>query len=196
MKLLERLQKIEDVDSRRIAVLLRHGERETIPAGTYGNDVRLTQNGVADSIHFGEALSCFKVRRIYTSPVLRCIQTAECIKKGLGSNIPEIICDDMLGNPGFHIADADIAGKAYLEYGCMGVYERFSHGEAINGLASADFLRVHPMQWLKAKTSEKSVTFFVTHDALIAHFAFANELHAYNAENWINFLEGVILDFT
>ena len=77
MKLLEKLQKIEDVDSRRIAVLLRHGERETIPAGTYGNDVRLTQNGVADSTHFGEALSCFKVRRIYTSPVLRCIQTAE-----------------------------------------------------------------------------------------------------------------------
>jgi hypothetical protein len=194
--LLEKLQKIEDVDSRWIAVLLRHGERETIPAGTYGNDVQLTPNGVADSTRFGEVLSCFKVRRIYTSPVPRCVQTAECIKKGVSSSAPEIICDDMLGNPGFHIADADIAGKAYLEYGCVGVYERFSRGEVVDGLASADFLRVHPMQWLKAKSSEKGVTLFVTHDALIAHFAFANGLHAYDAENWINFLDGIILDFT
>lgn len=194
--LLEKLQKIEDMDSRRIAVLLRHGEREAIPAGSYGNDVLLTQNGVADSTHFGKTLSCFKVNRIYTSPVPRCVQTAECIKKGLSSSAPEIIYDDMLGNPGFHIADADIAGKAYLEYGCMGVYERFSRGEIVNGLASADFLRVHPIQWLKARTSEKGMTLFVTHDALIAHFAFANGIHAYDAENWINFLDGIILDFT
>lgn len=196
MTLLEKLQKIEDVDSRRIAVLLRHGERETIPAGTYGNDVRLTQNGVADSTHFGEALSCFKVRCIYTSPIARCVQTAECIKKGLGSNIPDIIYDDMLGNPGFHIVNADIAGRAYLEYSCIGVYERFSRGEVINGLASVDFLRNRPMQWLKAKTSEQGVTLFVTHDALITHFAFANGLYAYDAENWVKFLDGIILDFT
>lgn len=196
MTLLEKLQKIKNVDTRRIAILLRHGEREAIPTGTHGNEIRLTPNGVADSTHLGEMLSYFKVRNIYTSPIARCVQTAECIKKGYNPSIPEIICDDMLGNPGFHIADADIAGKAYLEYGCTGVYERFSRGEVINGLASADFLRHHPMQWLKSKTSEKGLTLFVTHDALIAHFAFANGIHTYDAENWIKFLDGIILDFT
>ena len=196
MALLEKLQKIENMDTRRIAILLRHGEREPIPAGSYGNEVLLTQNGIADSVRFGEMLSCFKVGNIYTSPITRCVQTAECIKEGLGTYTPEIICDDMLGNPGFHIVDANTAGKAYLEYGCIGVYERFSRGEIVDGLASADFLRVYPMQWLKDKTIEKGVTLFVTHDALIAHFAFANELHAYDARNWIGFLDGIIIDFT
>lgn len=198
MKFLERLRKIDNADARRLAILIRHGERQAIPAGTFGNEVTLTQNGITESIRLGEELSRFNIGRIYTSPIDRCVQTAESIKKGLEKvhHTAEIVCDDLLGNPGFHIADANLAGKAYLKYGCIGVYEHFSRGENIEGLASIDALKGRAKQWLEEKTVEKGVTLFVTHDALIAHFALANGLYSYSAENWVDFLDGIILDFS
>ena len=198
MALLERLEKIDDVDAKRIAILIRHGERESIPAGSFGNEAMLTQNGITESIRFGEGLANFNVGCIYSSPIGRCVQTAECIKNGLKMppHTTEIVCDNLLGNPGFHIADANLAGNAYLKYGCIGVYERFSRGENIEGLASFGYLRSCARQWLEEKTVERGVTLFVTHDALIAHFALANGLYPYSAENWVNFLDGTILVFS
>jgi len=198
MNIWERLHKIENIETRRIAVLLRHGEREAIPKGALGNDVSLTSIGIAQSILLGEQVSCFNLGKLYTSPIRRCVQTAEYIKNGLEKtqHKSEIVLDNYLGNPGFHIKNADFAANAYLEYGCVGVYERFSRGENVKGFASIEYLRKQPMKWLKEKSLENKITLFVTHDALITHFAFANGLNCYSAENWVHYLDGLIIDLT
>ena len=184
---LEQLEKLEDSKMNGIAMLIRHGARGEISKGTYGTDVPLSGKGVAESIVLGERLSRFRIGVIYTSPIGRCVQTAECIKKGMGTAGSEtaICLEDQLGNPGFHIADVNEAGKAYLQYGCIGVYERFSRGERVEGLA-----------WLREKTRGKGMAVFVTHDALIANFALANGLRSYSAENWVGFLDGILIDFS
>ena len=197
LSLIERLHNIDNINSKRVAVLLRHGERGEIPSGSFGTEIRLSENGIRDSISFGKKISDLKIAHIYCSPIGRCVQTAEYIKKGLTAKQHDVQLtqEAQLGAPGFHIVNADIAGKAYLDYGCSGVFERFSQGEEIPGIASVESLKSVAMQWINAKTSKNGVTLFVTHDALIAHFAFANEIYTYSKENWIHFLDGIIINF-
>ncbi|MBR4264521.1 MAG: hypothetical protein IKQ46_00525 [Bacteroidales bacterium] len=51
------------------------------------------------------------------------------------------------------------------------------------------------MDWLKSKVSERGITIFVTHDALISHFAYANGIKTYSRENWVGFLDGIVVEF-
>ncbi|MBR3070611.1 histidine phosphatase family protein [Fibrobacter sp.] len=195
--LIEKLHTIGNIDFKRIAVLLRHSERGEIPAGSFGTEVMLSENGIKEAISFGEKIADLKITHIFCSPIDRCVQTAQFIKEGLTGkqqNI-QITQETQLGTPGFHIANADIAGKAYLDYGCSGVFEHFSQGEKIPGIASVESLKTDAMQWIKDKTSQNGITLFVTHDALIAHFAYANKIHTYTKENWIQFLDGIIIVF-
>lgn len=195
--LINRLHNIDNINSKRAAVLLRHGERDEIPMGSFGTEILLSEDGIKDSISFGKKISDLEIVHIYSSPIARCVQTAGYIKMGLATKRQDIQITEeaQLGTPGFHIANADIAGKEYLEYGCSGVFERFSQGEKIPGIASVESLKREAMQWINAKTSKNGVTLFVTHDALIAHFAFANGIYTYSKENWINFLDGIIIIF-
>lgn len=195
--LVERLHCIDNIGSKRIAVLLRHGERGEIPAGSFGTEILLSENGIKNSVYLGQELSNMKTAHIYCSPIDRCVQTANSIKMGLSKVQPDIQItpENQLGNPGFHISDAVIAGNAFLSYGCIGVFEHFSKGEPIPGIASVDSLNTDAMQWLKKKSSQNGITLFVTHDSLIAHFAHANKIHTYTREHWIQFLDGIIIEF-
>lgn len=195
--LIEKLHNIDNINSKRIAVLLRHGERGEIPTGSFGTEVLLSLNGIKEAISFGKKIADLKIAHIFCSPIGRCVQTAKFIKEGLTEKQQDIQItqEAQLGTPGFHIANADIAGKAYLDYGCSGVFEHFSQGEEIPGIASVESLKTNAMQWINNKTTQNGITLFVTHDALIAHFAYANKIHNYSKENWIQFLDGIIIDF-
>ena len=192
---LSKLRKIKDPDSQKIAVLIRHGERENIPEGTFGNEILLTEKGKCDSTELGKQLAAYRINTILTSPVKRCVQTADMIKKGLGCDV-KIILSNQLGNPGFHIVNGHTAGKAFIDYGCFGVFERFLHNENTEGVADANFLRTDAVEWLYKETQENGLTLFITHDSLIAHFAFANNIKKYSANDWVDFLDGIILNFS
>ena len=74
-------------DENRLSLLIRHADRDQIPEGSFGNEVLLNETGKENSLKFGESLSELKVNRIFTSPVGRCVQTAEQISKGYGKSI-------------------------------------------------------------------------------------------------------------
>lgn len=186
---LQELEKIEDIESKRLAIIIRHSDRPKIPEGVLGDDILLTEQGKA--VEFGQLLAPCKVSKIFTSPWPRCIQTSECIRQGLGSNI-EIVQDKYLVS--WHVVDSKKSRKAFDDYKVFGIFEKFVKNEEIPGMASQELLRTKTMQWLNQHTSKR--TLFVTHDALIAHFAFANNIHTYSKEHWVNFLDGVIVDFS
>ncbi len=117
-------------------MLIRHGDREQIPVGEFGNEVLLNDKGKRNSFAFGESLKEFSINRIYTSPVPRCIQTAEYISKGFGKDL-EIITTKCLGDPGLHIADEKIAGEFFLNFGFDEMYKRFINEEIIPGVPNA-----------------------------------------------------------
>lgn len=185
----------KDISNRRFGLLIRHAERDEIKDSEFGNDVLLTENGKRDAEKLGKSLSEYNVIRIYTSPVERCVQTAQFIKKGLQKNV-EIVITNELGDPGFHVADADLAGKTYINHGFVKSYNDFSNGKLPEGWATLDYLKSYANEFLQSKTEYGGVTVFVSHDSLIANFALANNIKKYDTKtDWVPYLDGVLLDY-
>jgi hypothetical protein len=59
-------------ESAKFSLLIRHADRDKIPVGKFGNDVLLNEKGKERALNFGKGLS--NLKRIFTSPVRRCVQ--------------------------------------------------------------------------------------------------------------------------
>ena len=97
-----------------VSLVIRHAEREKIPAGTFGHDVSLTAQGSRAAEQLGEALSEKRTIGAASSPVPRCVQTGEAILRGAGSSL-EVATDRRLGDPGPFVVNAEISGPLFLE---------------------------------------------------------------------------------
>lgn len=107
--------------------LLRHADRPEIPEGETGNGLLLTDEGKRNTRLFSERLD--NIISIQASPVLRCVQTAEIIANSCDYDKAQIVQSTLLGNPGFLVADAEIAWKHWQEKGHELVNEYFLSGE-------------------------------------------------------------------
>jgi hypothetical protein len=176
----------------KFSLLIRHGERDIIPEGSFGNEVLLNEKGKHNSIKFGESLSQLKVNKIVTSPIGRCVQTAEHIAKGYGKTI-EIIESAALGAPGLHINDGKIAGDFFLKYGFDEMYNRFVQEMEIPGVPTISVLNKAISRYLIENTNQNGLTLFVTHDMLIAFYHYSLNKTVYTKENWVQYLSGLLL---
>ncbi|WP_423909861.1 histidine phosphatase family protein [Candidatus Spongiihabitans sp.] len=70
----------------RVAVLMRHAERDIIPKGQHGNEAPLTPQGEKDSATMGDLLKERNIE-LFHSPARRCVQTANSIG---GANHPPL----------------------------------------------------------------------------------------------------------
>lgn len=179
-------------DKAKLSLLIRHGNRDKIPKGTFGNEVMLNEEGIYNSRKFGESLAELPINKILTSPIGRCVQTAEYIQKGYGQSI-EIIETKALGAPGLHISDEDIAGEFFIKYGSNGLYQKAIQGDEIPGIPKAEDLHQSISNFLIKQSNENGITIFVTHDMLIALYHYSINRTVYTKENWVNFLSGLIL---
>lgn len=175
------------------SLLIRHGDRDQIPAGSFGNEVLLNERGKENSIKFGKDLIGLKVNKIYTSPIGRCVQTAENIAFGYGTNI-EIIETKVLGAPGLYIYDDKLAGDFFLANGFGEAYNRFINDLKIPGMLSKNLLKSKMTDYLRETTNEKGLTIYVTHDMFIAFYHYSMNKAVYTKENWIKFLSGLLLN--
>ena len=96
------------------SLVIRHAEREYIPAGTFGHDVNLTTEGTRLAEELGTTLSEYRALTVVSSPVPRCVQTSEAMLRGAGSSA-EVAKDRSLGGPGAFVVDAETAGPLFLE---------------------------------------------------------------------------------
>jgi broad specificity phosphatase PhoE len=176
----------------KLAVLIRHADRDKIPDGSFGNEVLLNRKGVENSIAFGEKLKDVKINRIFTSPILRCIQTAEFIEEGHGSDLTYHITKS-LGDPGLHIADDKMAGEFILKHGFDVMYRKFVNGEEIPGVSSLQEFEKQMTSFIERNTTDSGVTFFVTHDSVIAFYDFCLSKKEYIRDNWVDYLSGMVL---
>ncbi|MDI1481309.1 histidine phosphatase family protein [Polyangium sp. y55x31] len=116
---------------RAVVLLLRHAERPAIPPGETGQSLSLTERGARAAEALGEALG-ERIRRVNTSPVPRCVETAAAIRRG-ASILVDIVPDRWLGDPGPYVHDPSLAFQNWLELGPEGVIEALVHGR--KGLA-------------------------------------------------------------
>lgn len=179
-------------DNSQLSLLIRHGDRDNIPQGSFGNEILLNEKGKQNSLKFGESIAGMRVNKILTSPVGRCVQTAEFIAKGYGRNI-EIIETIALGAPGLHIIDEKIAGEFYLNYGFDEMYKRFLNEIEIPGIPTTIEINKSITKFLIDHSNQNGITIFVTHDMLIAFYHYSINKTIYMKDNWIKYLSGLIL---
>lgn len=177
----------------KIALIIRHADRELIPDGEIGNDILINEKGVKNSIELGKLLKQYKINKIFTSPIDRCVQTSEFITNGYGKNI-QIIKSNSLGDPGLHVSDEKEAGDFYLKYGFDEMYKRYKQNKKIPGVPKPAELKELMTDFIKTNTQQKGITIFVTHDSVIAFYDFALNDNIYTKDNWINYLSGMILE--
>jgi broad specificity phosphatase PhoE len=189
MNLIEEIKRHQSES--KLALLIRHGDREKIPEGEFGNEIALNEKGIKNSLAFGLALKNFPIKRILTSPIPRCVQTAKLISQGYGRNL-EIVLTKSLGGPGLHITDEKLAGEFYLAHGFPQILERFTKNETVPGVSNAKDFSKNMTAFLKESTTENGLTLFITHDSLIAMYHFSLNGTIYTAQNWVDYLGGLI----
>lgn len=174
----------------RNALLLRHADRDSIPEGSFGNEIQLNETGKLNAYEYGVSLQKEKVNKIFTSPVERCVQTAEFITKGYGRSV-EIIETKALGAPGLHISDERMAGEFYLEFGFDEMYSRLINGMEIPGIPKLHEINQRIINFLNENTTQNGKTLFITHDMLIVFFHFSINNRIYTKDNWVDYLSGL-----
>jgi broad specificity phosphatase PhoE len=177
-------------ENEKVSLLLRHADRDDIPQGSFGNEVLLNEKGKHNARSFGEKFAERKIHRIFTSPIGRCVQTAEYMSKGYGRSI-EIIETTALGAPGLHINDEIIAGKFLLQHGFNEMYRRFTQKENIPGIPNINELNNRIRNFINESSTENGTTIFITHDMLIAFYHFSINKYVYSKDKWINYLSGL-----
>jgi len=176
-----------------LALLLRHAERPPLPPHEPGNDVALTEEGREACRRLGQALGD-QLRGLNTSPVLRCLETAEALRTGAGASC-EVVHDRMLGDPGAFVVDPQQAWTSWLGWGANGVARALMTGEKVPpGFADpGQATRALAAHLASHLPSTPGVHVFVTHDTLLGPFVARGLGRVLGAETWPGFLHGALL---
>ncbi|HLK99055.1 MAG TPA: histidine phosphatase family protein [Myxococcaceae bacterium] len=176
-----------------LALLLRHAERPPLPPHEPGTEVALTAAGREACQRLGQALG-HQLLGLNTSPVPRCLETAEILRAGAGASCP-VVQDRMLGDPGVFVVDPKQAWTSWLGWGADAIARALMTGHEVPpGFAepgqATRALAAHLSRHLPAAPG---VHVFVTHDTLLGPFVAQGLGRVLNAELWPGFLHGALL---
>jgi len=191
---LEKIKNIFELNpNSKIALFIRHGEKSEC------HESLLTQDGISQSEYFGYELKKMNIPvKIYTSPKLRCVETAVLINKSISSMKDDIIISNKLGVPGIQISDND----AYLEF-CSKtnfqykeIYAQWIKGKHYDILRPPMMLKDVAEEFIKSTCINRGITLYVSQSGTVAGIGYVLRLVNYDvtAGEWVNFLDGFILD--
>jgi hypothetical protein len=175
---------------RPVAVLLRHSVRDELPPDGVGYSQPLTAAGTRLAQELGRLIGT-RLRSLHTSPLTRCVQTAEALNSGSGANL-DIVPDQLLGDPGAFVIDGKAAKPNWDEFGHEGVIQLLVGSEVVlRGMArplpAARFL-VHHM--LTVAVKDPGLHLFITHDLLVTTTAARLLEEQISPDDWPWYLEG------
>lgn len=155
---------------RPVAVLLRHAERPPIPPDEAGSALELTATGSARARALGAALG-MRLLSLRTSPIRRCVQTAEAMARGARQPL-EPALDHTLGDPGVFVADPEAAWQNWVAWGNSGVMRRLASGQQpLVGMHDPDAAAGRLLRHLSDGLHQApGLHAFVTHDAVLLPF--------------------------
>lgn len=175
-----------------IAVLMRHAEREEIPVGELGNDVVLTAAGKAACVKLAKKFPQV-IKNLYTSPVKRCLQTAELFLPF--SQAASVIHSHLLGDPGIFICDPEQASQSFMQYKPFEIVRQLLNDQ-INPLGFCDSTKqtVYKLiDFLLAASVQKGTSLFITHDSILSVVLGIFFAEISLEELWPNYLEMLIV---
>ena len=152
-----------------VALVLRHAEREEITPGTFGNDVSLTRHGQHSARRLGMGLSPRTAGVVKSSPLPRCMQTADAVIAAAGWKT-DALPAQLLGDPGPFVVEPELAGRLFLDIGTEAVVRRqLADDRPPSGMRSTSAGTELLLRELAAALNgPDSASVFVTHDAVLA----------------------------
>ena len=177
-----------------VALVLRHAEREPITPGTYGNDVPLTERGTHSARRLGEALSSRASSAIITSPLPRCVQTAQAVIDGANRN-GAAVADHRLGNPGPFVTAPELSGPTLLEIGPRAMAQcQLTEKEPPPGMRATDQGVELLLNLIRPHLADRGlVSLFITHDLVLA--VLVGSLYRLNVGefDWPDYLDALVV---
>ncbi len=173
-------------------LIIRHADRDKIPTGEFGAEIMLNKNGVKNAINFGRKLKQQAINKIYTSPIGRCVQTAELITKGAEQKV-EIIESRLLGAPGVFVFDEKLAAEFFVEANLETIYNMIINDVSIPGMRALKTACEMLEKFVNENFDKQKLNIFVTHDYFIAFLEFYYYKKTYKNKIIVNFLEGISL---
>lgn len=174
------------------ALIIRHADRDKIPEGEFGDDIMLNKNGVKNALIFGDKFKQTSINKIFTSPIGRCVQTAELISKGSKQNV-EIQATEILGAPGIFISDDKLAGSFFMETNLKTIYNMLINNISVRGMRDLKTACILFEKFINENSVNNKLTIFVTHDYFIAFLEYYFYKKKYKNKIKVNFLGGIYL---
>lgn len=180
----------------KIIAFIRHGKRVNSNSFFPSMDVLLTDDGVQQAKRFGLALKKLGLPvKFYSSPVLRCVQTAKVIDETAYNLHENIVITNALGEPGLPILNEILSGELYAHMDCRQIYDEWLKGKHYDVLRSPEELRKLVMLFIEKIAVEGTLVVCISHDATIAAMQHALKLGDFMVENgqWVDFLDGFVV---
>lgn len=185
-------QKIKDHPESKFAVFIRHGEKNTSQNG----HSLITERAQKDIQDMGKLLRKLKIPiMVYSSPELRCVQTAKIFNQEISASNNDIILTSFLGNPGIQIKDNEKFLKLFDQFGTRKIYDQWKLGKHSDVMLSKDELCLALSNFLENILVKPNISLFISQSGTIAALGYALGICNYNidAGEWVPFLDGFVI---
>lgn len=177
-----------------VSLLTRHSIREEGQNRFATYDVPLTPEGVALARAWGHCLTR-PLHGLYSSPVGRCVATAEAMAEGAGLTLP-VTLHTRLVEPGSYVQDMNQVGGLFFKLGPVAFANKHLRNE-VRGVLSPRQGAQHLVQHLRDGQGEAgTLSVHVTHDTILAAFIyFLREEPVLEQDHWPWMMEGAFVWF-
>jgi len=171
-------------------LLIRHGPREggSFPSRT----TSLSEDGRLTGLNFGKQWDGPEPNCIVVSPVPRCCETGELIKKGANWEI-NVYESNMLGDHGPFVVDLELLEKTMKSSNCKDLMYYLRHhidGYDVPGMLHRDLGSKKLLSDLTHFNGREGLTLAISHDSIIAAILASD---GNDAEPWPEPLCGAVI---
>lgn len=159
---------LEHISDKNVVLgFMRHCAREPIPSGTIGNEVKITPEGIRDTIRVRKLLEGM-VTKLYSSPVSRCLETANLLSPI--ARVPLVTLSSKLGAPGVFVEDPEVAAEVFLKYENepIELAQALINQVKFPGFYGSTGLSIQELiDYFFAEINEPGISICVTHDSIL-----------------------------
>ena len=177
---------------RPVAVLIRHSVRDALSPGDVGYSAPITEVGVRLAEDLGATIGP-RLRSLHTSPLVRCVQTAEALARGAGV-VLGVQPDRLLGDHGVFVHDNHLAwDEGWARLGHEGVMAHLVRDrDPLPGMGAPEPAARFLVHHMLAASSAPGVHVFCTHDSLVTATAARMLRQPLGVDAWPWFLEAAV----
>jgi len=172
--------------------LIRHAQKQKKQPNQGENSILLTEKGKNDAQEFGKNFVKLykKIDLIKSSPIKRCIETADAILKGANEN-RNIIQSKHLGDPGVYVYDDKAAIKVFEDFGIEYIIRAQLEKKDLPGIRDIESGSIKILEELVKDLEKNTIYIEISHDAIIATLICYLTNEFITLDNWIDYLEGI-----